>query len=118
MDQNIILNNNPRMEFKLSENGFELIDGQTTKNSGVYSYSNLKSIQLNKVWYPYVVKWLRYISWLMNGAPLAGETTKKANLKIILDDRILHIWLTDLKMTNKAKTLKTMLTKKKPRHNN
>ncbi len=66
MDQSIILKNNPRVEFKLSENGFELIDDQTSNNSGYYSYSNLKSIQLNKVWYPYIVKWLRIISWIMN----------------------------------------------------
>ncbi len=43
---------------------------------------------------------------------MAPETTKEANLKIIFDHKILEIWLTDLKMVNKAKTLKAMLTKK------
>ena len=61
MRDNIILKKNPKIEFQLLDNGFKLIDGQTERNTGFYSYNDLQSIELNKVWFPRLAKWLRII---------------------------------------------------------
>ncbi len=119
MSENIILKNNPKIEFQLLDNGFKLIDGQTERNTNFYSYHDMQSIELNKVWYPRLATWLRIITWILNGVPYFPdpESYKKANLVINFRETKLKIWLTDLKMANKAKTLKAMLTKNKPPHN-
>jgi hypothetical protein len=49
MRENIILKMNPKIEFQLLENGFTFIDEQTERNSGLYSYNDLQSIEINKV---------------------------------------------------------------------
>ncbi|MFT7299420.1 MAG: hypothetical protein ACI9WO_002244 [Sphingobacteriales bacterium] len=58
MRENIILKMNPKIEFQLLENGFTFIDEQTERNSGLYSYNDLQSIEINKVWFPRLAKWL------------------------------------------------------------
>jgi len=117
MSENIILKNNPKTEFQLLDDGFKLIDGQTQRNTGFYSYYDMQSIELNMAWYPKLVKWLRYTTWLINGAPMAGEISKKANLVITIGKKKLKIWLTDSDMTDKAKGLVDLLnTKTKPKN--
>ena len=100
------------MEFQLLDNGFKLIDGQTERNTSFYSYHDMQSIELNKIWYPRLVKWLRYTTWLINGAPLVGESSKKANLVINIRKTKLTILLTDSDMVDKAKRLVKLLNKK------
>ena len=114
MSENIILKKDPKIEFQLLDNGFQLIDKQTEKNSGFYAYHDLQSIELNKTWYPRLAKWLRAFTWILNGVPLFpdGETCKKANVIIQLKEMKLGVWLTDSYMIGKAKTLKKLLDKK------
>ena len=118
MSENIILKKNPKIEFQLLDNGFELIDGQTERNSGFYSYNDLQSIELNKVWFPRLAKWLRIITWIFNGVPYFpdAESCKKANLIIHFRKTKLGIWLTDSYMADKAKRLKELLDEK-TKHN-
>ncbi|WP_273565706.1 hypothetical protein [Maribacter halichondriae] len=101
MSKNIILRKKPKIEFQLLDNGFTLIDAQIEQNSGLYSYNDVQSIELNKIWFPTLAKWLRIITWIFNGAPYFpdAETCKKANLIIHLKkeswymvDRFLHGW--------------------------
>lgn len=119
MNENIILKNSPKTEFKLLENGFKLIDGETENNTGFYSYNEIQNIELNKVWFPKLVNWLRYTSWLFNGGvPMVGEGRwKKANLIINIEKRKIKIWLSDSDMANKSKKLVELLNKK-TKHNN
>ena len=119
MSENIILKKNPRIEFQLLDNGFKLIDGQTERNSGLYSYNDLQSIELNKIWFPRLAKWLRIITWILNGVPYFpdAESYKKANLIIHFRKTKLGIWLTDSNMADKAKRLKELLDEK-TKHNN
>lgn len=119
MSENIILKKNPKIEFQLLDNGFELIDGQTERNSGFYSYNDLQSIDLNSVWFPRLAKWLRIITWICNGVPFFpdAESSKKANLIIHSRKTNLGIWLTDSYMADKAKRLKELLDGK-TEHNN
>ena len=112
MSEHIILKNDPKTEFQLLDNGFELIDGQTKRNTGFYAYQDMQSIELNKVWYPRLVTFLRYTTWLINGAPMVGDSSKKANLVINSRKTKLTIWLTDSDMANKAKKLVALLNKK------
>ena len=115
MNENIILKKNPKIEFQLLDNGFELIDSQTERNSGFYSYNDLQSIELNKVWFPRLAKWLRSVTWILNmGVPYFpdAESYKKANIIIHFSKSKLGIWLTYSYMTDKAKRLKELLDEK------
>jgi len=114
MSENIILKKNPKIEFQLLDNGFNLVDGQTERNSGFYAYSDLRSIELNNVWFPKLAKYLRSITWIMNGVPYFpdAETCKKANLIFHFRKTKFGIWLTDTHMANKAKKLEQLLDKK------
>ena len=111
MRENIVLKKNPKIEFQLLDNGFELIDGQTEGNNGFYAYNDLQSIDLNSVWFPRMAKWLRAITWIFNGVPLFpdAESCKKANLMIHFKKSKLGIWLTDSHMADKAKMIKELL---------
>jgi hypothetical protein len=119
MGENIILKKKPKIEFKLLDNGFELIDGQTERNTGFYSYNDLQSIELNYVWFPRLAKWLRIITWILNGVPYFpnAEEYKKANFIIHFRKTKLGIWLTNPYMADKAKRLKGLLDEK-TKHNN
>ncbi|WP_025743334.1 hypothetical protein [Aquimarina pacifica] len=111
MRQNIVLKKNPKIEFQLLDTGFQLIDEQTEQNSGFYSYSDLKSIELNNIWFPRLANWLKIFTWIFNGVPFFpdAETCKKANVNIHFEKIKLGVWLTDSYMTNKAKKLKKLL---------
>ena len=117
MSENIILKKNPKIEFQLLDNGFKLIDGQTERNTGFYSYHDIQSIELNKVWFIRLAKWLRIITWILNGVPYFPESYKKVNLVINLRKTKLKIWLTDSYMADKAKRLEELLDEK-TKHNN
>ena len=121
MSENIILKNNPKIEFQFLENGFELIDRQTNRNSGFYSYDDLLSIDLDNAWFPRLAKWLRAITWIINGVPFFpdSDSYKKAKLTIHSEKSNLSIWLTDTFMAEKAKNIKEILdTKSKQSPNN
>lgn len=114
MSENVILKVDPKIEFRFLDNGFQLIDGQTERNSGFYPYTDLQSSDLNKVWYPMLAKWLRAVTWVLNGVPYFpdGETCKNANLIIRFRSTNLGIWLTDTHMADKARTIKALLDQK------
>lgn len=114
MSKNIILKKNPKIEFQFLDNGFQLIDKQTEQNSGFYSYDDLHSIELNKIWFPRLAKLLKLLTWIFNGVPLFpdAESCKKANVIIHVSKTKLGMWLTDSYMVDKAKVLKALLDKK------
>jgi len=114
MNENIIFKKNPKIEFQFLDKGFELIDGETERNSGFYSYNDLQTIELNNVWFPKLAKWLRIITWVLNGVPYFpdAESYKKANLIIHSRKSKFGIWLTNSYMADKAKSLKKILEEK------
>ncbi|MCF7569646.1 hypothetical protein L3X37_14965 [Sabulilitoribacter arenilitoris] len=114
MSENIILRKNPKIEFHFSDSGFQLIDEQTVRNSGFYSYSQLQSIELNSIWFPKLAKWLRVITWIFNGVPYFpdAKSYKKANIVIYLKKENLGIWLTNSYMVTQAKKIKNLLDNK------
>ena len=112
--KNIILKKNPKIEFQFRDDGFQIIDEQTERNSGFYIYTDLQSIELNKLWFPRLAKWLRAITWIFNGVPFFpdAESYKKANVILHLKNSNLGVWLTDSYMIKKAKLLKELLDPK------
>ncbi len=114
MSETILLKQNPRIEFQLLDNGFNLIDGETEKNSGFYAYDELQSIELNKPWFPRLRRFLRAFTWILNGVPLFpdAETCKKSNIILHLEKSKLGIWLTSTHMASKAKLIKLVLENK------
>ena len=114
MNETIILKKDPKIEFHLLDDGFEVIDGQSERNTGFYPYHDVQSIELKKVWYPRLAKWLRVFTWVLNGVPYFpdAESYKKASLVIHFRLSKLGIWLTDPYMAGKAKRLKELLDEK------
>ena len=114
MSKNIILKNDPKIEFQFLENGFELIDRQTNRNSGFYSYDDLLSIDLDNAWFPRLSNWLRAITRIINGVPFFpdSDSYKKAKLTIHSEKSSIGIWLTDTSMAEKAKKIKELLDTK------
>jgi len=114
MSENIILKKEPKIEFQFLDHGFELIDGQTERNSDFYSYNDLKYIELNKVWFPRLANWLRIITWILNGVPYFpdAESYKTANIIVHFRETKFGIWLTDSTMADKAKRIKELLDEK------
>ena len=111
MITNILLKENPKIEFQFLEKGFQLVDENTKSNSGFYLYSSIKSVDLHKTWFPKLAKGLRTITWIFNGVPFFpdGESAKKANIIIHSKKIKLGIWLTNSQMVNQAKRLKSIL---------
>ena len=114
MGEQIILKKNPRIEFQLLDSGFELIDEQTEHNSGFYAYSDLQAIELEKIWFPRLAKYLRAFSWFLNGVPLFPDANsyKKAKLIFHFTNSKLGMWVTDSYMVDNAKKLKDFLDHK------
>lgn len=117
---NIVLKKNPKIEFQLLDNGFQVFDEQTERNSGFYAYQDLQNIELEKTWYPRFAKWLRIFTAVLNIVPLYPDaaTCKRAKVMIHFKNTKLGMWLTDTYMVDKAKILKESLDLKNTRSNN
>ncbi len=111
MGEKIILKRDPKIEFQFLDDGFELTDLQTEKNSGFYAYHDLQYIDLNNAWFPRLAKWLRTITWILNGVPYFpdAEFYKKASLIIHSRKAKLGIWLTNSYMAANAKRIKELI---------
>jgi len=114
ISENILLKKSPKIEFQFLDTGFQLIDEETERNSGFYTYDDLQSIELNKPWFPKLAKWLRAITWIFNGVPLFPDAASYKNASVIIRLRKAKIgmWLTDGYMADKAKVLKVLLEAK------
>lgn len=111
MHENILLKKNPKIEFQLLDNGFQLIDEQTEGHSGYYAYNDLQSIELNSPWFPSFAKWLRVITCFLNVVPFFPDAAsyKKANVILHFGKTQLGMWLTDSTMANQARKIKELL---------
>ena len=113
MTQTTILRHKPRLEITFQENDFELSDHSTPDNSGIYSYSNLKSANIEKKWTNRFLSFLKYIPVGFMGSSKGGIVINNSNLQIELKNRTLKLWLKNADMT-KAESVKRILDGKKP----
>ena len=114
MTEIITLSKNPKIEFHLDEDGFQLYNEQMENVSSFHYYSDVQSLELNNTWFPLVAKWLRPISWIANGVPLfpKADSYKKSSLIIHFKESKAGIWLSTARMAKKAKLLKSLLDEK------
>ena len=110
-DSTILLKKEPKIEFQFQETGFQLIDAQKESNSGFYSYQDIQSVELNKVWFPRFSKIMRAVTWVLNGVPFFpdAESYKIANIQVQTTDSILGIRLTNSYMADMSRKLKKKL---------
>jgi hypothetical protein len=110
----ILLKKSPKIEFHFQENGFKMNDGQTEQNTGFYAYRDIRSIDLDNAWFPSLSKYLRMLTWVLNGVPFFpdAESCKKAKLIFNFDKKKKGIWLTDTYMAGKAKKIKSLIDEK------
>jgi hypothetical protein len=111
MSQIIILKNRPKLEITLQEEGFEILDNSAQSNNGIYSYSNLKSVKINKKLTNWFLSIISYIPVGFMGSAKGEIIINKANLKIKLQKRTIKLRLKDADMT-KAEFIKQKLNEK------
>jgi hypothetical protein len=111
MSDAIILKKKPKIEFQFRDNGFDLLDLQTEEHSGFYKFEDMKSVELNKVWYPRLAKWMKILTWVLNGLPYFqdAKSYKKSNIIIHTKKRKIGIVLESPYMAIKAKQLRKKL---------
>ena len=114
MSENILLKEDPQIEFHLLDTGFQITDRQTERNSGFYSYSDLRSIEVQNPWFPRLASILRVVTWILNGVPYFPDaaTYKKASVTLKFNKKKVGFWLTDPFMASQAKKLEKVICNK------
>jgi hypothetical protein len=114
MGEPIILKKKPKIEFQFTASGFELIDEQSEQNNGIYAYADIQSVDLNKAWFPRLAKWMKVLTWVLNGVPYFqdAKSYKKSNIIIQTKSKKIGIVLENPYMADKARKLKKMLDEK------
>lgn len=113
MNEILELRNKPELKIILKTDEFEIVDASQPKNNVIYSFIDIKSIELNAERSDWFITTISYITdFLMGGTSYAGNFKNKANLKLNLTDRKLKIWLNDADF-RKAERVKRLITDKK-----
>ncbi|GGE02121.1 hypothetical protein [Planktosalinus lacus] len=114
MNEILELRNKPELKIILNTDEFEIVDASQPKNNGIYSFSEIKSVELNSERTDWFISTLSQITdFLMGGTGNGGNFKNKANLKLRLTDRNLKIWLNDANL-RKAERVKVLINSKKP----
>lgn len=113
MSNPLLLKKKPNIEFHFLEHGFQLNDTETALNSGFYSYQEIQSVVLHRVWFPRLSVWMRVFTTFLNGVPFFpdADSYKFSSIVIQTDSLKIGIWLTNTTMAKQAKKLKEMLDK-------
>ena len=108
MNQTITLRNSRKLDIRLQEAGFEIVDQITPTNNGSYAYGNLLSVQLNKGW---LLSLLSYIPFFWT-VPFEPAFRNRTHLKIKLTEKTLRLWLAGSDMDKAAGDMQTLNGKK------
>jgi hypothetical protein len=112
MTETIELRNKPELKFILNADEFDILDASDPKNSGTYSYSELKSTELNEERTNWLLSTLSIIVDLITGGYGSGKLKEKANLKLEMKNLNLKVWLIDADF-EKAKRVTELINSKK-----
>ncbi|MCA0931271.1 hypothetical protein LCM02_02330 [Lutimonas saemankumensis] len=112
MTETVELRNKPELKIILNENEFEIVDASEPKNSGIYSFRELKNAKLNAERTNWLISTLSIIVDLFAGSAVGGKFKKKANLNLEMVNQNLKIWLTDVDF-EKAKKVTVFINNKK-----
>ncbi len=89
------LQSKPELKFILNKEGFELFDISDQKNNGIYLFSRIKNVELNKKKMNWVITVLSYIVEIIANIGGGHESKEEANLILEMTDRIVKISLRD-----------------------
>tara|TARA_R110000737_G_C14152427_1_gene407934 strand:+ start:103 stop:468 length:366 start_codon:yes stop_codon:yes gene_type:complete len=118
MAEIVELRNKPELKIILSTDGFEIIDISEPKNTGEYTFEEIKNVELTAERTDKLITTLSWILAFFTGGGTTGENYKnRANLKLGMVNQNLKIWLVDADF-QKAERIAHILTEKKPTHNN
>ncbi|WP_289062620.1 hypothetical protein [uncultured Zobellia sp.] len=113
MTETVELRNKPELKIILNENEFEIVDISEPKNSGIYSFGELKNTELNAERTNWLISTLSIIVDFFTGSATGGKFKKKANLNFEMKNGNLKIWLVDADF-EKAEKVTELISSKKP----
>ena len=117
MTETVELRNKPELKIILNEDEFEIVDASEPKNSGIYSFGELKNAELNAERTNWLISILSVIVDFLTGSGNGGKFKTKSNLNLEMEKRNLKIWLIDADFV-KAQRITELINSKKPTHNN
>jgi hypothetical protein len=112
MTETVELRNKPELKIFLNESGIEIVDASKPKNSGIYSFAEIKRAEFNTERTDSFISVLSWIIDIFAGSAVGGKFKNKANLKLELTNRNFKIWLTDSDL-QKAKKITELINNKK-----
>ena len=93
MTETVELRNKPELKIKLNEVGIEIIDASQSKNSGLFSFSDIISIKLNPKKADWVITSAAWIFGLLTASGGSSIYKNEANFKLKMANQNLKIWL-------------------------
>ena len=116
MEETVALRNKPELKIILNKNEFEIVDASEPKNSGTYSYAEIKTAELNSEKTNWFISVLSIIVDFITGGGNGRKFKTKANLMLKMENQNLKIWLNNADF-GKAEKITELINEKKPTHN-
>ena len=112
MTETVKLRNKPELKFILNTDEFNVIDASEPENNGTYSYTEIKSAELNSERTNWLISILSVIIDFLTGSGNGGKFKTKPNLTLKTEKRNLKIWLNDADY-GKAEKITELINKNK-----
>jgi hypothetical protein len=116
MTETVELRNKPELNIVLNNDEFEIVDASEPKNSGIYSFGELKNAELNAERTNWLISIFSVIVDFLTGSGNGGKFKTKSHLNLEMENRKLKIWLIAADFI-KAQRVTELLNSKKPTHN-
>ncbi len=113
MSQTIKLRIQPELKIVLNNSEFEIIDASEPKNNEIYSFINIKNVELNNYRTDWFISIISRIVDLFMGSAVGRDFKNNANLKVELENQKIKLWLIDADFEKAEKTVE-LLTIRKP----
>lgn len=112
MKETLELRTQPELKIILNKDEFEVVDISDAQNSGIYSFTHLKGVELNAEKTNWLFSAFTLIVDLFTGSAFSKKFKSKAHMDVEMDNRRLKIWLIDADF-EKAKIVTELLNGKK-----
>ncbi|GFZ77835.1 hypothetical protein GCM10011531_04110 [Aquaticitalea lipolytica] len=116
MTEIVVLRNKPELRIILNNDEFEIVDASEPKNNGIYSFGELKNVELNAERTNWLISILSVITDFITGIGNGARFKDKSNLNIEMENRNLKLWLINADF-GKAEKLTELIKSKKTIHN-
>ncbi|MGB1232514.1 MAG: hypothetical protein ACPG5M_09760 [Winogradskyella sp.] len=112
MKETVELRNKPELKIILNKDEFEIVDASEPKNSGTYSYAEIKTAELNSEQTNWFISALSILVDFIIGSGNGGKFRTKANLMLKTENQNLKIWLNNADF-GKAEKITELINEKK-----